>query len=198
MTFIFLDVETTGIDPNLNRIIEIACVKWENGKIKDKYESLVNPHTPIPNEITLLTGISDKDVAQAPAFSEIKTAIAEFAGDLPIVGHNIAFDLAFLKSHHLELHNAQIDTVALARILLRKESSYALEVLMKKYGLPLRGSHRAMPDVETTVDFFVFLAQKIAELTKEARGAIEPILEKTKWPGTILFNQAIPCCGTKQ
>ena len=155
--FIFLDTETTGFDPSRDHIIEVAAIWWENGKITKRYESLVNPRTPLPYEITLLTGIQNKDTEGAPLFSEIKNELMEFAGNFPIVGHNIAFDIGFLRSHHAEMKNPEMDTVSLARILLHKESSYALEVLMKKYELTLRESHRAMIDCETTVEFFEFL-----------------------------------------
>jgi DNA polymerase III epsilon subunit family exonuclease len=189
--FIFLDIETTGKDPNKDHIIEVACIRWENGKITGRFESLVNPKTPIPYEITLLTGISDKNVADAPIFPDIKQKLIDFTGDNPIVGHNIAFDTSFLRSHHLEIKNAEIDTIALARILLQKESSYALEVLMKKYKLPLRGSHRAMADIETTVSFFEFLLGIINELPKETIKTMREILNKSDWSGKEIFTDQI-------
>ncbi len=165
---IFLDTETTGVDPSRDHIIEVAAIRWENGKITGRYESLVNPRIPLPYEITLLTGIKNEDVKDAPLFADIKKEVLEFSANLPIVGHNIAFDTAFLRSHHADLKNPEIDTISLARILLHKESSYALEVLMKKYGLTLRESHRAMVDCETTVEFFEFLLWKIGEIPEAA------------------------------
>lgn len=187
-SLIFLDVETTGTDPSRHAIIEIACLKWHNGKILHRFESLIYPHGPLPNEIILLTGIHDEMLQNAPVFSEVKEKILEFIGMAPIVGHNIAFDIAFLKSHHLDLKNSQIDTVSLAHILLRKENSYALEVLMKKYGLPLRNSHRAMADTETTVDFFEFLLREIEKIPNESRDELQQILEKSPWEGKIVFE----------
>ncbi|MBI2639195.1 hypothetical protein HYW83_06450 [Candidatus Peregrinibacteria bacterium] len=187
--FIFLDTETTGIDPSRDHIIEVAAIQWENGKIIKQWESLVNPRVPLPYEITLLTGIKNEDVKTAPLFADIKKNVLEFAGGLPIVGHNIAFDTAFLRSHHAEVKNPEIDTVALARILLLKESSYALEVLMKKYGLTLRDSHRAMVDCETTVEFFEFLLGRIAEIPQAAMGKIQAVLEKSGWTGKELFSR---------
>jgi len=186
--FVFLDIETTGLDPNRDHIIEIAVVKWADGKIIDRFESLVNPRTPIPQNVTLLTGINDEMVAAAPTFAEIKDKIVAFAGDFPVVGHNITFDTSFLKSHHFALTNPEIDTLHLARILHRKESSYALEVLMKKYNLPLRNSHRAMADVETTIDFFEFLHKKIGEIPEKISTEIQEILKKTDWAGKEFFT----------
>ena len=139
----------------------------------------------------MLTGITDADVTGAPMFSEIKETLANFVGDMPIVGHNIAFDTSFIRSHHLALKNPEIDTVQLARILLRKESSYALEVLMKKHGLPLRDSHRAMKDVETTVSFFEFLLGKIDEIPSEAKKILREILNKSSWGGKAAFQKIL-------
>ncbi len=184
---IFLDTETTGFDASRDHIIEIACVRWEYGKITDKFESLFNPHLKIPYEIAQLTGIDDAELSTAPLFSEVKSKIVDFIGDLPIVGHNIAFDAGFLRSHHCEIKNAEIDTVALAKILLRKEPSYALEVLMKRHGIRLRDSHRAMVDVQTTVEFFEFLLGKIGEIPEEVLGEIQAVLEKSTWSGKEIF-----------
>ena len=179
--FIFLDTETTGIDPSRNSLIEVACIRWNNGLIEDRYETLIKPPVAIPQEIFILTGINDGLVATAPRFAEVKTAITDFIGDAPIVGHNIGFDTGFLRSHGVPLKNEEIDTLTLAKILLHKEKSYALEVLMKRYGLPVRTSHRAMVDTETTLDFFEFLLGKIREISREAADLMMPLLKKTSW-----------------
>lgn len=187
--FIFLDIESTGIDSRKDRIIEVAAIRWHDGVITQQFESLVNPFTPVPQEITLLTGITSEDVAQAPGFTDIRQELTTFIGTDPIVGHNIAFDTGFLRSHGIELPNKEIDTVSLARILLPREGSYALEVLMKKYGLPLRSSHRAMVDTQTTVDFFEFLLDVIESIPSSARPALAHIFEKTTWAGALAFEK---------
>lgn len=186
--FVFLDIETTGIDPSRDHIIEIACVKWKDFKILERFESLVNPRMPIPQEIVILTGITDSLIHTAPLFSEIKEKIIQFVGSLPVIGHNIPFDTSFLKSHHFEIQNPEIDTLSLARILLLKESSYALEVLMKKYRLPARNSHRAMADVLTTVHFFEFLLGEMRKIPSDVWEVLKPVLEKSKWAGREVFD----------
>lgn len=175
------------MDPNVHQIIEIACVKWQDGKILEQLESLVNPRNPLPYEITLLTGIKDVELKNAPHFSEITQKIIDFIGDLPVVGHNIAFDTSFLRSHHFEIKNSEIDTIALARILLLKEPSYALEVLMKKYNLPIKPSHRAMADVETTISFFEFLLERLRQIPGPVLKQMQEVLGKSQWAGKILF-----------
>ena len=186
--FIFLDVETTGIDARRDRVIEVACVRRENGVITERFDRLVKPGVPIPHEIVMLTGITDAMVKDAPQFPEICEEVGAFIGKLPIVGHNIAFDTAFLRSHGVALENQEIDTCALARMLLPKESSYALEVLMKKHGLTLRDSHRALVDTETTVEFFEFLRKKIRALPEEACKIAEQLLKNTSWAGVVAFE----------
>lgn len=186
--FIFLDIETNGMDPNVHQIIEIACVEWQDGKILEQFQSLVNPRNPLPYEITLLTGITDAELKTAPHFSEITPRVIDFIDDLPVVGHNIAFDTSFLRSHHFEIKNPEIDTIALARILLLKEPSYALEVLMRKYGLPIKPSHRAMADVETTISFFEFLLEKIRQIPTPILKQMQKVLEKSQWAGKTLFT----------
>lgn len=185
--FIFLDIETNGIDPDTHQIIEFAAVKWQDGKILERFESLVNLRAPLPYEITLLTGITDAELKNAPHFSEITAKIIDFIGDLPVVGHNIAFDTSFLRSHHFEIKNPEIDTLDLARILLLKEPSYALEVLMKKYDLPTKPSHRAMADVETTISFFEFLLEKIRQIPRPVTEQMQNVLKKSEWAGKTLF-----------
>lgn len=188
---IFLDTETTGFDNAKDHLIEIACIRWKDGVIEDRFESLVNPHVPIPQEITMLTGITDADVKVAPRFSEISTKLLDFLQDFPIVGHNIAFDAGFLRSHHEHLKNPEIDTCSLARIVLEKEASYALEVLMRKYKLPMRESHRAMADTETALSFFEFVLAKIQEIPAEAREIVHQILNKSTWPAKEIFIEEL-------
>lgn len=185
-----MDTETTGVDASRDHIIEIAGIKWQDGKILGKFETLVNPHVPIPQEIILLTGIDDKAVAGAPIFADIKPKLTEFIGDAPIVGHNIAFDIGFLKSHHAHFENPEIDTVQLARILLPREASYALAVLMKKYELKDRESHRAMADTETAIEFFEFLLGKIKDISPAEWGLLEELFKKSPWGGKLAFEGA--------
>lgn len=191
LSLIFLDTETTGFDPKKNRLIEVALCRWEDGHITDRFETLVDPQMPIPAEITLLTGIRNEDVSGAPRAHEVAKEISEFIGSTPVVGHNIAFDMGFLRAAGINVQSPQIDTVVLARCLLLKEDSYALEVLMKRYKLPLRDSHRAMADTETAVDFFNFLVQKIREFDETMRIEVIEKFKRSAWAAKIVFEFAL-------
>ena len=96
-TFTALDFETTGLDPNSDRIIEIAAIRFEHGEMVDRFVSLVNPCIDIPNLITEITGISNSMVHKSPKESEIIDDFLSFLGDFPLVAHNIRFDEQFLS-----------------------------------------------------------------------------------------------------
>lgn len=188
MEFIFLDVETTGFDKHSDRIIEVGLVKWRDKEIIETFESLVNPGKPIPREITLLTGITPEAVSTAPKFEEICEKVTAFIGDLPVVGHNIGFDTAFLRGHGVKISGPELDTVELAQMLLLKESSYSLEILMKKYGVTIRGSHRALDDTITTVEFFNFMLDKINTIPDAVFADLQELFSKTDWKGKLFFE----------
>src|SRR5690606_20316394 len=96
--FAFIDVETTGTSPTRDRIIEIAVIKSVKGQIIEKFETFVNPHIPIPPEITAITGIRENDIARAPDFIEIQESIRDILSDSVFVAHNARFDYAFVKN----------------------------------------------------------------------------------------------------
>ena len=100
-TFSVVDVETTGLSANKNRVIEIAIVKVENLKIADKLHYLINPQTYIPPFITSLTGIDNDDVIGAPVFSEIVDEIISFTDNSILTAHNFTFDSAFLNTEFM-------------------------------------------------------------------------------------------------
>src|SRR3989339_2022297 len=116
--FIALDIEATGLNPEKEKVIEIAVVKFNDEKILDTYQTFVNPQKEIHKEVVLLTGIKDSDVAKAPLLSDLKDHLKNFIGDLPIVGHFIEFDINFLNFHGYDIKNKQLDTCELARIIL--------------------------------------------------------------------------------
>ena len=96
--FIVFDLETTGLKPTTEEITEIAAVLVRDGEIRDSFQTYVNPHKPIPPEITELTGISDDTVRDAPELSDAIARFLEFAGNRVLVAHNAGFDMSFLKA----------------------------------------------------------------------------------------------------
>ncbi|MEK7529172.1 MAG: exonuclease domain-containing protein [Patescibacteria group bacterium] len=187
--YICLDLETTGIDPSHDRIIEVAAVKFDDsGKILDRFVTLVNPGFALPQAITVITGITDSDLKDAPQWQDVKEKVVAFIkGELPIVGHNVSFDRDFLNNHGVATPQATYDTVELARMFFLDEPSYALEILAKNLPLPHRPSHRAMDDVMTTVDLFLLILKKISALEPAVMKQLSGILARTEWPTKRLF-----------
>ena len=124
-----LDIETTGLDPKRDRIIEIGAVRSENGVETAVFQSFVNPGIPIPSFITDLTGIRDELVADAPRVSEVITEFADFVGKSPVLAHNASFDLAFLRAGGMRQPNLVLDTIELANILMPLAPRYGLGAL---------------------------------------------------------------------
>jgi ATP-dependent DNA helicase DinG len=98
--YVVCDLETTGLDPMTDRIIEVGIVRIRQGEIVDKYHTMVNPGMPLPLKIKRITGIDDADLADAPAIAEVISDVVDYIGNDAIVGHNISFDLGFLAAAH--------------------------------------------------------------------------------------------------
>src|SRR5271156_6069031 len=119
MLYAIVDIETTGSYAAANGITEIAIVIHDGSKALHFYESLVNPHTPIPYFIQRLTGIDNKMVANAPAFEEIAGQVFELLQDKVFVAHNVNFDYSFVK-HHLLRSGHDLDTKKLCTVRLAR------------------------------------------------------------------------------
>ena len=183
--FVCIDLETTGLNAHSDAIIEIGAVKFRGGEVLDQYQTFVNPGRQIPTFIQQLTSISPAQIERAPSFGQVSNQVAEFVGDLPIVGHNIAFDLAFLDSHGLPLNNRSYNTWDLASIFLPTLPEYNLTALAKRLGLDHSQAHRATADAETTARVFHRLLQlgashpaaRVAFIARAARAANAPIAD---------------------
>ncbi len=166
-TFVVFDLETTGFNPAMNKIIEIGGVKVVNGVITERFSSFVNPQIPIPYEIEDLTGINDGMVMEAKTIEEILPEFMEFCQNAVMVAHNADFDMSFIK-HNLRLQGIKksftvIDTVALARNLLSGLSRFKLDTVAKALGVPLKNHHRAVDDAECTAEIFIKLVHMLSE-----------------------------------
>lgn len=165
--WVVLDTETTGLSPFEDRIIEVAVVKYKNGEAVDQLTSLVNPGVSIPEHITKLTGISDRDLKKAPTFSKIAPVLRDFIGDLPVVAHNAKFDADFIITEcaraGVSMDIRYINTVSLAKSCLPSQPDYKLETLIGAFGLLDHAQeHRAMSDVEACEKLYMLCRSKKA------------------------------------
>ena len=148
---IVLDTETTGLDYTRERIIEFAGVRLENGKIKDEFQTLINPKQHIRKSSMAIHGITQEMVEDAPTEEEILPKILEFIGDYPIVAHNAIFDYSFLNEAKMrvfgeKLENPRIDTQIMFKEIAPDLESHGLEALTSRFNVELHNHHRAMAD----------------------------------------------------
>ena len=169
--FVVLDVETTGLQPSRQRIIEIAIVRFGGGAIANRWESLCNPGRRVPAYITKLTGIDDDLLEDAPVFETVAGTVVDLLTDAIIVGHNVEFDLGFLNAELQRVRrspvvNDRLDTLALATRLLPGLRKPTLNALAERLGVPgpVKTRHRAGPDAALTG----LVAVKLLEHARDA------------------------------
>lgn len=190
--FVALDLETTGFDPEEDKVIEIAAVKFQEKEIIDTFDTLINPARLIPPIISHITNIHDEDLKNAPTFEEIKEKLVQFIGTHPIVGHNIPFDVGFLNQKGLSLNNALYDTLHLASILLPGIPSYSLDTLTRTLKIQHENRHRALSDTKATQELFSILVDKIQDIDEETMKDIHQVLNKSTWQMRDLFLDTKP------
>lgn len=170
VTFCVLDLETTGGSPADCEITEIGAVKYRSGELVGTYQTLVDPGLPIPPSITILTGITQAMVVDAPRIEAVLPQFLEFIGDAVIVGHNVRFDLSFLNAAALRngyqrIPNKSVDTAALARRLVRPEvRNLRLQTLAAHFRSPTKPNHRALEDARATAHVLHGLLERVGSL----------------------------------
>jgi len=192
--YCFLDLETTGFEPSKDSIIEVSLIVEEDGKEVGRLDRVTIPDKSLMSEfVSQLTGITQAEIDESGVyFTELKDEVQSLVEGTVIVGHNIDFDINFLKANGVNLDtNERLDTHELARILLPLESSFALEVLSQKYGFTHKDAHRAMSDVLASRDLFNLLLQRIDELPREFLDKVDGFLRsETTWYARHLFLEA--------
>ena len=155
--YVVIDIETTGLNPNLNEIIELSALHVLNGIITDKFTSLVNPGIIISPDITELTGITNRMVRRSPKLNEIFCDYRDFIGSYPILGHNVTFDIRFINHACLTCHerivdNLYFDTLKISRILYPTLKYHRLCDLPEVLHVPYENkkAHRSLYDCKTT------------------------------------------------
>ena len=163
--YVVCDLETTGLNPISDRIIEIGLVRIQQGQIVDQYHTMVNPGMVLPLRIKRLTGLDDAVLVNTPPISEVINDVVDYIGNSSIVGHNIRFDLDFLSAAHgLPLNNPHYDTIELARLLVPDALGYRLESLCARLDISSEGSHRALRDALATATLMLVLLGKLRNL----------------------------------
>ena len=187
-SYVVFDLETTGLSPDKNKIIEIGAVKVVDGAITERFSTFVNPEVPIPYNIEQLTSIKDDMVLDAPRIEEILPEFMKFCEGTVMVAHNAEFDTGFIRKNcermGLPFDFTIADTVALARILLPQLNRFKLDTVAKAVGVSLDHHHRAVDDAACTAEIFVKFIEMLHERGMETlddvnqMGATSPELVK--------------------
>jgi DNA polymerase-3 subunit epsilon len=168
VTFVVLDLETTGASPSSSSITEVGAVKVRRGELLGTFQTLVDPGEPVPAFVRLLTGISDEMLIEAPPIEAVLPSLLEFLRDAVIVAHNARFDVGFLnaallRSGYEPLTNPVVDTAHLARKVLAGEvRNHKLSTLVAHLRCPHTPTHRAYADAIATTDVLHHLIERVA------------------------------------
>tara|TARA_Y100000589_G_scaffold94300_1_gene89120 strand:- start:4047 stop:5774 length:1728 start_codon:yes stop_codon:yes gene_type:complete len=163
--YCIFDLETTGGVPPLHRIIEIGACKMVNGEIIDTYDALVNPERPIPDYVRKLTGIRNKDLANARDLKEVLEEFVKFSDGCVLVAHNASFDVNFINSECTRILGNPIDapnlcTLKMSKFLVRECGSHKLEAMAEFFKVNLGPRHRALGDATMTAQILVHLLDR--------------------------------------
>jgi DNA polymerase III subunit epsilon len=165
---VMLDFETTGLSPAAGaRITEVAALKIQDGRIVDRYVSLVNCHVHVPAFITSLTGITQKMVDSAPCVSQVVPELLEFIGDDALSAHNASFDEKFLIAESRDLgltprHRRLVCSLKLSRRVFPGLPSYKLGTLSSSLGIRFKGTaHRAEADAEVSANVLLHIGEHL-------------------------------------
>jgi len=169
-SFIVLDFETTGLSPNVGaRTTEVAAVRVENGRMTDRFQSLMNPGVRIPSFIQDLTGITNQMISKAPKNATVMKDLHRFIGKTPLVAHNASFDKKFLDAE-LELLGLKSEqhmacSLLVARRVYQNAPNHKLGTLVKYKNIENDGTfHRALADAEMTARLWLCMKEDIADL----------------------------------
>ncbi|MBI4713370.1 MAG: WYL domain-containing protein [Planctomycetes bacterium] len=168
MQTIAFDLETTGLYPIKDKIVEIGAVRFDNDKITEEFQTLVNPGVPIPQEVIAIHGITDQMVLNAPAERDALELFLKFIGDDIMLAHSASFDAGFIMAsvalHKLKVPaNLLIDTCELARTVLPGMANYKLPTLGKHFNLAQSGYHRALADAVAVAGLFRICRAKLPD-----------------------------------
>ncbi|MBN1295667.1 3'-5' exonuclease, partial [bacterium] len=172
---VFLDIETTGLDPQRDAIIEIGAVAVVDDGVVARYHTLVQPGRPLTPVAIRLTGLSDADFHDAPLLPAIIEGLREFIGDSPVVAHHASFEASFFRSHRLPEPVHWWDSLVPAVLLRPELSRHNLDELIRLAGIRDVETHRALVDAEDTFNVLMFLGTHNA-MSMDVLGIVTALL----------------------
>lgn len=190
-----VDTETTGLDAEKDRLIEIAAIRVRSGKETARFETLINPGRKLTKKIVSLTGITDEDVKNAPSAEEALAAFLAFLKDDVIVAHNANFDVDFIFESLVRcglppIDNNFIDTLRIAKYIDPDVNNYKLSTLAKAYNIPQSTAHRALADCETTLALL-----RALDADAKQQGIDFMQIQKKAVVSKAKAREVVPCTG---
>jgi ATP-dependent DNA helicase DinG len=186
-----LDIETTGLNPKKDKVIEIGVRLFDGNRIVNEWTRLINPNIHIPEFITELTGISDEMVRNAPGIQDVLRELETLIGTAPILGHNIRFDLSFFEKYNLFQDNYSLDTYEMAAVLLPSATRYNLGALARELIVPQSVHHRALDDASATHLIYLRLLDLANELPVNLLSEIVQLGASLDWGANWPFQQIL-------
>ena len=209
-----IDIETTGLSPDYDEIIELSAIKIRKNEIIDKFNTLIKPDNKIDEFITSLTGITNEMLNNQPKLDKILDKFIAFIGSDIVIGHNVNFDINFiydgnLYNYNKEFNNNFVDTYRIACKLLHLPQNRLIDIATH-YNIDITGQHRAMRDCEITHQIYTCLKQEILQKYTNAQEfyndnwakpyklkATEITTDKTEFDTShILYNKVCVFTGT--
>lgn len=194
--YVVIDLETTGLNPKLDKIIEIGAVKVREGKAVDRFSTFINPGKKLPERIIEITGITDAQLETAPFIEEVFPQFMEFVGNDVLLGHNLIFDYSFVKKAAVNLkmkfEKQGMDTLRISRRFLTGLESKNLGFLCQYYGIPL-DAHRAYNDAYATHLLYEKLFEEFFEKEQDTFQPI-PLQYQVKKETPITPRQKVFLC----
>ena len=186
-----LDLETTGLNSASDRIIDVGAVKFRGNEQIDQFHSLVNPRIALSEFIISLTGITQADVDTAPDWNSVRDDLKEFIGNARLVGHNVEFDVGFLRSHGIKVDQLSYDTEQMARVALPQGPEFGLVRLAQRFGVMHDDPHRALSDALASRDLFLILLSKFEEMPGGALARIAQLGARSRWSVSELATNMV-------
>ena len=192
--YVAFDLETTGLRPKYDKILEIGAVKVEGGEVTGTYETFIDSGVEIPERITELTGITQEMVQGSPGTKEAVEGFLEFSGDFVLLGHNVLFDYSFMKRTVVNrggtYERKGLDTLAISRLCLPQLPGKSLDKMAAHYGIPQEQHHRALDDALTAARLYERLLEEFGEKRPDLFEA-SPLVFKVKKEGPITNSQKV-------
>lgn len=187
--YVMVDIETTGLKPNNDEILELSAIRMRNHQMVQTFSTLVQPNRPISGFITNLTGITNNMVMTAPRIDQAMPAFLDFIQDDIILGYNVNFDLSFIYDTSVALYNYPVkndylDVLTIARKLVRETANHKLGTMAQFYSISYQGAHRGLTDCYITVEVYNQLYNQ-AKQTYQSEQDFKNAFYKRRYPKQI-------------